>query len=214
LTSSSDFKVRVFSAWIKNVDSKPGDTPFGSRLPFGEYLGEYQCGGWVHNAVWSPSGNRFAFVSHDSCMTIVDVSPANVQGFVQQKEAPATIGDIQTVKLAFLPLCDLLFINEDSIVAGGHDCSPLVVNCTGGTWGFSSLIQGKADPVEKKTGGTKQAFELFKNKVEVGANSNAQELSTLHQNCITCLAPFSSQGTSVKQFTTSGLDGKLVLWNA
>jgi actin related protein 2/3 complex subunit 1A/1B len=201
LTASSDFKVRVFSAWIKNVDQKPGDTPFGNRLPFGEFLGEYVSGGWVHNAVWSPSGNRFAFVSHDSTATVVDVSGGSP-------------GNVQVVKLAFLPLTDLLFVNEDTIVAVGHDMTPLVISNTGGSWAFSNLIQEKKDPVAQKTGGTKQAFELFKNKVEVGANENTQKLSTIHQNCITCVTPFESAGGTVKKFATSGLDGKLIIWNS
>jgi len=105
-------------------------------------------------------------------------------------------------------------VNEDTIVAGGHDNLPLVISNTGGSWAFSNLIQEKKDPVAQKTGGTKQAFELFKNKVEVGANENTQKLSTIHQNCITCLTPFEVQGGNVKKFATSGLDGKLVIWNS
>jgi len=200
LTACSDKKTRVFSAWTKNIDAKPGDTAFGNKLPFGEPLACYDSLGWVHNAVWSASGNRFAFVSHNSTITFVDVS----QG------AP---GVVQIVDIAFLPLSCLMFVNENTVVAGGHDCSPLVFTNTGGTWAFSNLIQEKKDATAQKTGGTKQAFELFKNKVEVGANTNVQNLSTVHQNCITCLFPFQVQGTEVKQFTTSGLDGKLVLWN-
>jgi len=200
LTGSSDFKARVFSAHIKNVDANPPQTPFGDKLAFGEMLAEYIVGGWVHSAQWSPSGKRFSFVAHDSTVTFVDTSGG----------AP---GDVQTVKVAFLPLSDIIFITEDSVVAGGHDCSPLILTNSGGQWAFSNLIQEKKDPVAQKTGGTQQAFALFKNKVEVGANENVQTLSTLHQNCITCLAPFEVSGGVVKRFTTSALDGKLVLWN-
>jgi actin related protein 2/3 complex subunit 1A/1B len=101
------------------------------------------------------------------------------------------------------------------VIAGGHDCSPLVFTTTGdGSWAFSNLISEKKDPVAQKTGGTKQAFELFKNKVEVGANTNVQTLSTLHQNCVTCVRPFEGTGKDVKKFTTSALDGKLVVWNS
>jgi len=118
------------------------------------------------------------------------------------------------VKVAFLPLYDLLFTSENQVIAGGHDCSPLVFNTTGDGWAFSNLISERKDPVAQKTGGTSQAFELFKNRVEVGANTNVQTLSTLHQNCITCLRPFEGTGKDVKKFTTSGLDGKLVVWNS
>jgi len=177
LTGSSDFKARVFAAWIKNIDAPAGSTPFGDKLNFGDMLVEYIVSSWVHGVRWSPSGNRFAFVAHDSTATVVDISTG----------AP---GDVQTVRLAFLPLSDLIFSNENNIIAGGHDCSPIVLSNTGGQWAFSNLIQMKKDPVEQKTGGTKQAFELFKNKVEVGSNTNVQNLSTLHQNCITCIAAY------------------------
>jgi len=201
LTGSSDFKARVFSAWIKNVDEKTATSPFGDKLTFGDMLAEYIVNCWVHAVRWSPSGNRFAFVAHDSTASFVDLNSG----------AP---GDVQTVQLAFLPLSDVIFVNENTAIAGGHDCSPLVLSCSGGQWAFSNLLTQKKDPVEQKTGGVKAAFDLFKNKVEVGANTNVQTLSTLHQNCITCICPFEVVGGEVKKFTTSALDGKLVLWNS
>lgn len=32
---------RVFSAYIKEVEEKPGPTPWGSKMPFGAVLGEF-----------------------------------------------------------------------------------------------------------------------------------------------------------------------------
>jgi len=192
----------VFSAWIKGIDDKtPPNTPFGNQIGFGDVLAEYPISCWVHSVCWSPSGNRFAFVGHDSTASFVDLSGG----------AP---GETQTVRLAFLPLTTIFFTNENTAIAGGHDCLPLVLANAGGQWAFSNLIQMKKDPVEQKTGGTKAAFELFKNKVEVGANTNVQTLSTLHQNCITDIHPIEQAGMEVKKFTTSALDGKLIIWNS
>eukprot|EP01101_Sappina_pedata_P013193 TRINITY_DN9473_c0_g1_i1.p1 TRINITY_DN9473_c0_g1~~TRINITY_DN9473_c0_g1_i1.p1 ORF type:complete len:375 (+),score=151.17 TRINITY_DN9473_c0_g1_i1:47-1126(+) len=201
LTGSSDFRARVFACYIKSIDGPIVANPFGDKLTFSDLLGEYTAArSWVHGVRWSKSGNRFAFVAHDSTCTVVDVASG----------APGTE---YTVPLAFLPLSDLIFANEDTIVAGGHDCSPLIISNNGGVWAFSNLIQKTKDPVAQKTGGVKQAFELFKNKVDVGANSNAQALATIHQNCITCISPFTEAGGSVSSFTTSALDGRMVLWN-
>lgn len=35
-TGASDFKARIFSAFIKGVDKRPSSSPFGDKLPFGE----------------------------------------------------------------------------------------------------------------------------------------------------------------------------------
>jgi len=203
LTGSSDMKARVFVACLKGVDAKPDFAPFTGKPAFGEMLAEYTMLGWVHSVVWSHSGNRFAFVGHDSTIGFVDVS----------KGSP---GEVQILKIPFLPLQDLLFLTENSLVAGGHDCELVVFANSGGSWAFSNTIAQKKEATAQKTSGTQKAFELFKNKVEVGANTNVQTLSTLHQNCITCICPYKVIESSgdVKEFTTSALDGKLVLWQS
>uniref|UniRef100_A0AAZ3NS24 Actin-related protein 2/3 complex subunit n=1 Tax=Oncorhynchus tshawytscha TaxID=74940 RepID=A0AAZ3NS24_ONCTS len=65
---SCDFKCRVFSAYIKEVEEKPGPTVWGSKMPFGEGAG----GGWVHGVCFSHSGNRLAWTSHDSTVAIAE----------------------------------------------------------------------------------------------------------------------------------------------
>lgn len=72
---------RVFSAYIKEVEEKPGPTPWGSKMPFGELLFESggspaaaqtsgASGGWVHSVCFSHSGNRLAWTSHDSTLCV------------------------------------------------------------------------------------------------------------------------------------------------
>jgi len=61
-TAGTDFKARVFSAFIKGVDKGAPNTPFGSKLPFGEPLAEVDCEGWVQSIKWSPSGNLLAWL--------------------------------------------------------------------------------------------------------------------------------------------------------
>lgn len=62
-TASADNTARVVSAFIRGVDKKPGETAFGSRLPFAEVLAEYNANGWIHAIKWSPSGNFIGFCS-------------------------------------------------------------------------------------------------------------------------------------------------------
>lgn len=40
-----DFQARVYSAYVKEVDEKPAPNPWGSKMPFGQLMGEYPCGG-------------------------------------------------------------------------------------------------------------------------------------------------------------------------
>jgi len=72
---------RVFSAYIKEVEEKPGPTPWGSKMPFGEMLfesggsvaaGQTGGGGWVHSVCFSHSGNRLAWTSHDSTVSVAE----------------------------------------------------------------------------------------------------------------------------------------------
>ena len=74
---SCDFKCRVFSAYIKEVDEKPASTPWGSKMPFGQLMSEFGgsgTGGWVHGVSFSASGSRLAWVSHDSTVSVADAS--------------------------------------------------------------------------------------------------------------------------------------------
>lgn len=73
---------RVFSAYIKEVEEKPGPTSWGSKMPFGEMLFESGGsaagqaagggGGWVHSVCFSQSGNRLAWTSHDSTVSVAE----------------------------------------------------------------------------------------------------------------------------------------------
>ncbi len=44
-SGSSDFKARVFSAYIKEVDEKPAATNWGKKMTFGNSMAEYSNGG-------------------------------------------------------------------------------------------------------------------------------------------------------------------------
>ncbi|MBZ3879069.1 Actin-related protein 2/3 complex subunit 1A [Sciurus carolinensis] len=122
---SCDFKCRVFSAYIKEVDEKPASTPWGSNMPFGQLdhqdrlpdtiipTGGSGSGGWVPGVSFSANGSRLAWVSRDSTMFVVDASKS-----VQ----------VSTLKMEFLPLLSVPFVLENSVVAAGHDCCPVLFN--------------------------------------------------------------------------------------
>jgi actin related protein 2/3 complex subunit 1A/1B len=123
-TAASDFKARIFSAFIKGVDKRPENTPFGDKLPFGEMLAEYSCGGWVRGVSWSPSGEWLSFVSHDSAISFVNISSG-------RDAVP------QRLSLSGLPYRVLAFLNQTDIIAAGYDCNPALFRLSGQTWYLS-----------------------------------------------------------------------------
>uniref|UniRef100_A0A2K6LJP3 Anaphase-promoting complex subunit 4 WD40 domain-containing protein n=1 Tax=Rhinopithecus bieti TaxID=61621 RepID=A0A2K6LJP3_RHIBE len=77
IPGSCDFKCRVFSAYIREVDEKPVSMPWGSKMPFGQLMSEFGgsgTGGWVHGVSFSASRSCLAWVSHDSTVSVADAS--------------------------------------------------------------------------------------------------------------------------------------------
>jgi actin related protein 2/3 complex subunit 1A/1B len=199
-TSSSDFKVRVFGAHIKGVDKAMPNTPFGAKAnAFGEPVVEIDTpyGGWAHAVKWAPNGNGLAFVSHDSTFTFADLSSGNAQ--------------VSVVKHNELPFIDLIFVNDNSVVAVGHDANPTTFVASGKAWKLGVKIDD-ASASSSSTGPAKgpSALGAFKNKVDKGSTGTEIEttLNTHHQNAITKVSNFGKG-----QFSTSGLDGNMAIWD-
>jgi len=198
-TASTDYKCRIFNAHIKGVDKKPADPNLGGGVAFGDVFAEYDASlGWVQAVQFSPSGNRLAFVGQDSTISFVDVRN----------------GSVTTLKQHDLPFRDVLFVNEDTVIAAGHDCTPVLFQNKGG-WQFVKKVdQGGAAAAKETAGAKNAAFEKFKNQVDLGTETAETKLTTKHQNCITYLMAFKRAGPNVSSYSTSGLDGNVVVWDA
>jgi actin related protein 2/3 complex subunit 1A/1B len=197
-TASSDFKVRIFGAHIKGTDKAMPNTPFGEKAKqFGEPCVEIDSpyGGWAHAVKWAPSGNGLAFVSHDSTISFVDLSSGTPH--------------VSTVKNNDLPYVDLVFTNENTIVAVGHDANPTSFIRSGNNIKLGSKLDENVGGGEKKDAKGPAALSAFKNKVDKGSTGTDIEtiLNTHHQNCITKVALLGKDS-----FATAGLDGNLCIW--
>ncbi|CDZ96947.1 Actin-related protein Arp2/3 complex, subunit ARPC1/p41-ARC [Phaffia rhodozyma] len=233
-SGSADMKARVFSAWIKDVESRPSANIWGAKLPFNAVCGEWgsMSGGWVHDIAFSPSGDAVAFCSHDSTVTII---------YADQPDSPPLA--VHTIRSTNLPYTSLLWLSESSLVAAGHDCQPfLLTGSADGGWKSerslddgSSAGGGNRSGVLTPSGGVgrlnSEAFKTFRSADSRGASSSSgagpgaggsqggngggTELKTVHQNTITSLKPYewNEQGEVVK-FSSSGVDGRLVIWEA
>jgi actin related protein 2/3 complex, subunit 1A/1B len=113
-------------------------------------------------------------------------------------------------------------------VAAGHDCQPIVFAGSEAGW---QAVGSLDDTTAPKSGVSKfgapgvgrlnsAAFNTFRNADSRGQSSpvsgqtsTGTELMTVHQNTITNVRPYQSQGGNVTNVSTSGVDGKLVIWN-
>lgn len=196
---SSDFKARVYSAHIKEVDGSPPATNWGSKLVFGNMLQEFSSvsGGWVHGVGFSPSGDRVAWVGHDSTICVVDAAQNMKLTFV---------------KTDFLPFTTVLWTTDSALVAAGFDCVPMSFTFSGD----SITCGGSMDKAEtKKSTSSVSAMGHFKalDNRATTADSSETTLPSIHQNAITFLTFHSGSGGKCSKFSTSGTDGQLVTWD-
>jgi len=203
-TGCADFKCRVFSTFIADVDgSNVNAGSFGAPQEFGEAYCELSSLGWVHAVAWSPSGNALAYAGHDSTIHIATSLSAT----------PV----VRSVRLQALPMTSLLFVSESVLAAAGHDFTPqlFTANRSTGDWSyFDVLDKPKALEAAVSTNATSAARELFKSKTTRGQDAKAEndELKSAHESTITCICNASTAGKG-HMISTSGLDGKLVIWN-
>jgi len=195
-TASSDFKVRIFAAFIKGVDKGTPNTPFGNKLVFGEPFAEIEVGGWVQSVKWSPSGNSLAYVGQDASFNVADVSSGQPR--------------VSEIKTPDLPFLDIAFVSETSVVAVGHDCTPVLFSNQGG-WKLNKKLDGTGGGAAAASGGDQKssAFKMFQNKVDRAESATETKLVTKHQNAISCVQKYGNGA-----YSTSGLDGVLLVWDA
>lgn len=196
---STDFKARVFSGYIKEIESKPEATHWGKKMMFGNLMAEFSNGGggWVHDVAFSASGTKLLWVGHDSSISVVDASQDNL---------------LTTVKTQFLPFFSCSWISENNIVAAGYDCAPMIFSyADNGSLSFQAKLDGNN---KQQQAATFNALKHFQNLDSTATSQETSEtLSTQHQNTITELRLHTGSKTSCTMLSTVGIDGQLVLWN-
>ncbi|KAK2750262.1 hypothetical protein FQN55_002407 [Onygenales sp. PD_40] len=199
---STDSHARVFSSFIKGIDERPPPSAWGERLPFNTVCGEYlnDSAGWVHGVAFSPSGDSLAFTSHDSSITVVYPSAPD--------QPPKAMLNIST---RLLPFTSLIWNGEDEIIAAGHDCEAYRFSGNEGGWQLIGSVDTKA---RAGAGSVREesALNKFRQMDIKGSTKNDTQLQTVHQNTISTLRVFEDVNGKVRKFSTSGVDGRVVVW--
>lgn len=198
-TACTDYKCRVYSGYLKNVDGREVSTPWGDNPKFGTLFHEIDSLGWVRDVAFSPAGDSFAFCSHNSTVTFVDVVG----------------GGQQVVRMSDLPLTNLLFLPDGRVVGVGHSYDPILFLRAANGWVVAGKLMGAKKEVAKQ-GNFASARSMFQEQSRMGQTSGtsaADKLDSVHQNLVAGLQVFgrSFAGTHV-EFTTSSLDGKVAFW--
>jgi len=206
IAGGSDFKCRVFSAYIKGVDTDCKVDDYGGAInakdaqKFGNTLCEFDCSkGWIESCKFSPSGMRFAFTGHDSTV--------HFGSFADGKS------DVQSVQRNKLPLRCIAFLTDTIAVGAGYDCVPVLYEYDGKQWvekgDLDTGAKSKAAPKKKESafGG---AFAKFQNASKYGQKGGATDaaLPYRHQNMINDIDVYADD-----KFTTSSVDGRVLFWD-
>lgn len=191
-SGSTDAHARVFSSFIKAVDTRPEPGVWGERLPFNTVCGEFlnNSAGWIHSTSFSPNGNALAFAAHDSSITIVYPNGAD--------QPPKSI---ISVKTQLLPFMSLLWNGDCEIISAGYDCEAYRFRGDENGWQLVGSLESK----EKQTtinDKEETAFNMFK-KMDLKGNTKADTfLTTVHQNTITTMRIFEGSNGMIRKFSS------------
>jgi len=194
----SDFCARIYSAAIKGVDSKPEANVWAEKpKSFGNVLHEYYgvSDGWVHDVAFSPSGHKFAWVSHSSSISLVDATqdPTKHTSLFEKS----------------LPKRAIEFLDDESVIAAGHDNVPCLYKQNGAALVFDSVLD---QPQKVESSGVTSAMNRFKQMDMASQTKKDTKLNSTHQNAINQISKYEESNGTVTKFATSGQDGKLVIW--
>jgi len=200
---STDAHARVFSSFIKGVDQRPEASVWGERLPFNTVCGEFMnnSAGWVHSVSFSPSGDSLAFAAHDSSITVV---------YPSGPEQPPRA--VVTISTQLLPFKSLLWSSEDEIIAAGYDCEAFRFRGGESGWQLAGTVESKSVAGAGEVRAEESALKMFKQMDLKGKVKDDTQLKTVHQNTVTMIRPYQASGNGVAQFSSSGVDGRVVIW--
>lgn len=199
---STDSHARVFSGFIKGIDERPEPSVWGERLPFNTVCGEYlnDSAGWIHGVSFSPSGDALAFTAHDSSITIVYPSGP--------EQAPRAMINVST---QLLPFTTLIWNGESEIIVAGHDCEPYRLRGNEEGWDVAGPVETKARP-GLSNAREDSALQMFRQMDLRGRAKDDTQLNTTHQNTINTIRVYEGTAAAVRKFSTSGVDGRVVIW--
>jgi actin related protein 2/3 complex, subunit 1A/1B len=200
VAGATDYRVRVFSAYMKEVDEAPAATNWGDKTAFGHLLAEVKNsaagGGWVLDVNFSADGNQICWVGRDSSVNVA------VAG------APPVVVKLKT---DLLPFECCLWVAPNRILCSGHSCNPTMYDFSQG----KLALCGRLDSEDYQGGAKKMnVMDKWKNKAKTDEmDVVSKSLPTIHQTSIKGQVLFAGDKSKAKKVSTSGMDQLLVVWD-
>lgn len=122
----TDFKCRLFCAYIKDVDGQPPQpSPWGNLSTPADCIAEYSASnhGWVYSVAFNFSGTVLGFVAHDSTVYMVDSTrnPKEYEfilfSFISKFLFFFFYFRVVSLRTPFLPFLCFKFISDKTAVA-------------------------------------------------------------------------------------------------
>ncbi|CCE65017.1 hypothetical protein TPHA_0J01960 [Tetrapisispora phaffii CBS 4417] len=212
-TGGTDGYMRVFSGFIKGLDTKEAVTnsPWGEKFPFGSLIREFYQGSYINDVEWRSNLEKIAYVAQDGSLNVADY-----QGNVQSVDAPEG-----------LPYRTVVWVDEASILCAGYTRHPVLFTENNGTWGFSKDFNKTSEGIAKSINSLDisadddetanptfgiSALKKFK-ELDLKGSVSASVKESAHLNAIVDLKVFNENNGKVSQVSSCGLDGEIVLYN-
>lgn len=206
--TGTDRTVKVVNAFVKGLDAKESYSPFTEQVlsspkcKLGTFLFETEKDElWINAVSYTPDGNTIVYATQTSKICFIDANGG----------APS----VQTLEVDSLPFLDVLCISNTKVVAVGHNFNPCLFEKNGDQWKFVKMIDQQET---KKAAGGMSAMDKFKSMSSRGTTefkSAAEQIPTTHKNTVTCVRAIKyDENWNVLEFSTSSMDGSIIIWKA
>lgn len=117
------------------------------------------------------------------------------------------------ISTQLLPFTSLIWNTDAEIIAAGYDCEAFKFRGSESGWENAGPVAAKARPGLGGAAREESALQMFRQMDLRGKSKDDTQLSTTHQNTINTIRVFEGDAGGVKRFSSSGVDGRVVIWN-
>jgi len=202
---SADYSIRIITTYLNeagdNALSYKG--PFSNVKSFGDELYRIKnAGSWVENLRWNDAGTLLAAAVHCSRIIFVQVEKDETL-----KESEALVDWDKA------PFRSLLFLSDNTILAGGYDRVPYSFAGDCKSWSLQKTFSRDKKKDDGKRGSVVQSnLKIFEaSKLGQGL---AKEENEIHTNPIICMRTYKGTAGSIDTFSSNDIHGNIFFWKA